>query len=432
MTNIAVWLTERAHEAPESIAVKQGEVSLTYAALDHLAGCVASLLQEKGVRAGDRVALTMPNVAYFPAIYYGILRLGAVVVPMNPLLKAREVAYTWNDAEVKLAVVFAMFAEEATAAAQETGTEVVVVTPGEFEREVGVRQPVSEVVDRDDDDTVVVFYTSGTTGQPKGAELMQRNIRSNVMTTLETLFDINPDDVVFGGLPLFHSFGQTCAMNACFAAGATLDLLPRFDGAEALQMIQDDKVTIFMGVPTMYMGLLNVPDKEKYDTSTLRLGVSGGASLPVEVLHAVEKTFNFRLLEGYGLSETSPAASFNHPDRPSKPGSVGQPLRGVEFCLMNMDGNIIEETDTIGEICVRGECVMKGYLTKPEATAEAMRGGWFHTGDLGTRDSDGFYYIVDRKKDMINRNGFNVYPREIEEIIGSSQSRVGSESAGLE
>ncbi|GAB3715395.1 long-chain-fatty-acid--CoA ligase [Mariniluteicoccus flavus] len=419
MTNIAVWLTDRAASNPEDIAVKQGDTTLTYAALNHAAGCVAALLAEKGVRAGDHVALTMPNVAYFPVVYYGILRLGAVVVPMNPLLVGREIAYTWTDAQAKVAVVFALFAEEAAKAAAETGTEVVVVVPGEFERTLGAQDPVSEVAGRTDDDTAVILYTSGTTGRPKGAELTHANLRTNVMTTRETLFTMGPGDVVFGGLPLFHSFGQTCAMNASIASGATLDLLPRFDAAEALRMVQDDKVTLFMGVPTMYMGLLGAPDREKYDTSSVRLGASGGASLPVEVLRGVEEAFGFPVLEGYGLSETSPVASFNHPDVPTKPGSVGTPVRGVEFCLMNLDGNVVDEVDTIGEICIRGENVMKGYWQKPDATAEAMAGGWFHSGDLATRDADGFYFIVDRKKDLIIRNGFNVYPRDVEEVLYS-------------
>jgi long-chain acyl-CoA synthetase len=360
--------------------------------------------------------MIMPNVAYFPIVYYAILRAGAIVVPMNPLLKANEITYTWNDSGARVAVVFPLFAEEATKAASVTGTEVIVTVPGEWDAELARTDPTELVADRTSEETAVILYTSGTTGQPKGAELTHDNLRSNVRTTIETVLPMGPGDVIFGGLPLFHSFGQTVGLNSAIAGGACLTLLPRFDGEQALSIIDNDRVTVFLGVPTMYMGLLAVKDKERFDTSALRVAASGGASLPVEVLHDVEQTFSFALLEGYGLSETSPVASFNHPDRPTKPGSVGTPIRGVEFGLRDEDDAEVADGE-IGEIVIRGENVMKGYWNQPDATADAMRGGWFHTGDLARRDEDGFYFIVDRKKDMINRSGFNVYPREVEEIL---------------
>jgi long-chain acyl-CoA synthetase len=296
------------------------------------------------------------------------------------------------------------------------GTEVIVTVPGEWDAELARTDPTELVADRTSEETAVILYTSGTTGQPKGAELTHDNLRSNVRTTIETVLPMGPGDVIFGGLPLFHSFGQTVGLNSAIAGGACLTLLPRFDGEQALSIIANDRVTVFLGVPTMYMGLLAVKDKERFDTSALRVAASGGASLPVEVLHDVEQTFSFALLEGYGLSETSPVASFNHPDRPTKPGSVGTPIRGVEFGLRDEDDAEVADGE-IGEIVIRGENVMKGYWNQPDATADAMRGGWFHTGDLARRDEDGFYFIVDRKKDMINRSGFNVYPREVEEIL---------------
>jgi long-chain acyl-CoA synthetase len=315
-----------------------------------------------------------------------------------------------------VAVVFPLFAEEATKAASVTGTEVIVTVPGEWDAELARTDPTELVADRTSEETAVILYTSGTTGQPKGAELTHDNLRSNVRTTIETVLPMGPGDVIFGGLPLFHSFGQTVGLNSAIAGGACLTLLPRFDGEQALSIIANDRVTVFLGVPTMYMGLLAVKDKERFDTSALRVAASGGASLPVEVLHDVEQTFSFALLEGYGLSETSPVASFNHPDRPTKPGSVGLPIRGVEFGLRDVNDDEVELGE-VGEIVIRGENVMKGYWNQPDATADAMRGGWFHTGDLARRDEDGFYFIVDRKKDMINRSGFNVYPREVEEIL---------------
>jgi long-chain acyl-CoA synthetase len=315
-----------------------------------------------------------------------------------------------------VAVVFPLFAEEAAKAGSATGTEVILTVPGEFDAELARTDPTDRVAEQSGDETAVILYTSGTTGQPKGAELTHANLSSNVHTTIDTLLPMAPGDVIFGGLPLFHSFGQTVGLNAAMAGGACLTLLPKFDGEEALSIISNDRVTIFLGVPTMYMGLLAVNNKERFDTSTLKVAASGGASLPVEVLRGVEQTFGFVLLEGYGLSETSPVASFNHPDRPRKPGSIGIPIRGVEFGLRDEDDQEVADGE-IGEIVIRGENVMKGYWNKPEATADAMRGGWFHSGDLARRDEDGFYFIVDRKKDMIIRNGYKVYPREVEEIL---------------
>ena len=414
--NIASWVTERAATDPDLPAIKQGETILSYGSLDAAAARFATILRRRGVKAGDRVAMIMPNVIYFPIVYYAILRAGAIVVPMNPLLKAGEITYTWNDSGAKLAVVFPLFAEEAVKAASVTGTEVIITVPGDWDAELARTEPTEQVAACTGADTAVILYTSGTTGQPKGAELSHDNLRSNVGTTIETLLPMAPGEVIFGGLPLFHSFGQTVGLNAAIAGGACLTLLPKFDGEQALSIIDRDRVSVFLGVPTMYMGLLAVKDKARFDTTALQVAASGGASLPVEVLNKVEQTFGITLLEGYGLSETSPVASFNHPDRPTKPGSVGIPIRGVEFALHDENDNDVAEGE-IGEIVIRGEHVMKGYWSRPEATDEAMRGGWFHSGDLARRDQDGFYFIVDRKKDMINRSGYNVYPREVEEIL---------------
>ncbi|HEU4910092.1 MAG TPA: AMP-binding protein, partial [Propionibacteriaceae bacterium] len=315
--NIASWVTERARTDPDLPAIKQGEQILSYGDLEDASARFATMLRSHGVKPGDRVAMIMPNVAYFPIVYYAILRVGAIVVPMNPLLKAGEITYTWNDSGAKLAVVFPLFAEEAAKAAGVTGTEVIVTVPGDWDAELARTEPTELVAAGTGEDTAVILYTSGTTGQPKGAELTHDNLRSNVRTTIETLLPMRPGDVVFGGLPLFHSFGQTVGLNCAIAGGACLTLLPRFDGEQALSIIENDRVTVFLGVPTMYMGLLAVPDKERFDTRALRVAASGGASLPVEVLHGVERAFGFTLLEGYGLSETSPVASCNHPDQPT-------------------------------------------------------------------------------------------------------------------
>ena len=414
--NIASWVSERAASGPELPAIKQSETVLSYAALDAAVARFATILSGLGVRPGDRVAMIMPNVVYFPIVYYAILRIGSIAVPMNPLLKAGEISFAWNDSGAKVAVVFPLFAEEAAKAASVTGTKVIITVPGEFDAELARTDPIEQVAQSTGDETAVILYTSGTTGQPKGAELTHANLSSNVRTTIETLLPMAPGDVIFGGLPLFHSFGQTVGLNAAIAGGACLTLLPKFDGEEALSIIDEDRVTVFLGVPTMYMALLAVKDRDRFDTSTLKVAASGGASLPVEVLHGVERAFEITLLEGYGLSETSPVAAFNHPDRPTKPGSIGTPIRGVEFGLRDDDDREVADGE-IGEIVIRGENLMKRYWDRPDATAEAMRSGWFHSGDLARRDDDGYYFIVDRKKDMINRKGYNVYPREVEEIL---------------
>jgi long-chain acyl-CoA synthetase len=359
----------------------------------------------------------LPNVPYFPAIYYGILKAGAAVVPMNVLLKGREAEFYLSDSGAKQFFAWEGFADEAKIAAETAGVPLTVVTPGEFEQVIAEAAPLTENVARADDDTCVILYTSGTTGTPKGAELTHSNIGSNVATNVE-MFGFTPDDTIIGGLPLFHSFGQTSAMNSAIASGASITLLPRFDAAKAIEIIDRDKVTVFMGVPTMYVGLLHDPALAGIDASSLRYCVSGGASLPVEVLNAVEDKLGATLLEGYGLSETSPVATFNQPANPTKPGSIGTPIDGVECKLIDDDGNDIPEgTDAVGEIAIKGPNVMKGYWNRPDATAEVMRGDWFLSGDMGKRDEDGYYFIVDRKKELIIRGGYNVYPREIEEVL---------------
>ncbi|MEV8596150.1 long-chain fatty acid--CoA ligase [Streptomyces sp. NPDC052012] len=416
MTNLATFLVDSAAAHGDRIAVRHDDSTLTYAELDDASARVAALLRDRGVQPGDRAALTMPNVPLFPVVYYGILRAGGVVVPMNPLLKAREVAFTLRDCGARTALVFPPFADEVARAAAETGTACLVTEPLAFDDLLRACEPMSGIVERTDDDPALILYTSGTTGTPKGATLSHRNLAANTATTAETLLQVGPDDVLFGGLPLFHAFGQTCALNTAVAAGATLTLLPKFEPARALEIMARDGVTVFLGVPTMYAALLHTELPGGFDAHRLRLAVSGGASLPVEVLHGFERRFGATVLEGYGLSETSPVAAFNHPDRPRKAGSIGQPIRGVEMKLVAEDGGAVPHGE-VGEIAIRGENVMSGYWNRPEATAEAIRDGWFHSGDLARADEDGFYFIVDRKKDLIIRGGYNVYPREVEEVL---------------
>jgi long-chain acyl-CoA synthetase len=308
------------------------------------------------------------------------------------------------------------FAEDAAAGADQAGAQCVLVAPGEFENLLAAAEPRGEVVDCDPADTAVILYTSGTTGTPKGAELTHQNLLRNCEVS-RSLFDLDSDAVTLGALPLFHSFGQTCGLNATIAAGGTLTLIPRFDPGKALEIIQRDRVGVFLGVPTMYGAMLHHGEREKFDTSSLKLCGSGGSAMPVELLRGFEDAFGCKILEGYGLSETSPVASFNHRERERKPGSIGTPIEGVEMKVVDEDGNEAPQGE-VGEILIRGHNVMKGYWDRPDATAEAIDDdGWFHSGDMAKVDEDGYFFIVDRKKDMIIRGGYNVYPREIEEVL---------------
>ena len=413
--NLAVLLTTSAARFPHRPAVRLDDVVLTHAELDRASAHAAARLRGAGVRPGDRVGLLAPNVPAFAVQYYAILRAGAVVVPMNPLLKAREVEYHLADSGARLLLAWHDFATEAHKGGQAAGVPCLEVD-GALDTTVPAATAGADVVVRDPSDTAVLLYTSGTTGRPKGAELTHANLTRNTEVTCATLLQLTELDVVFGGLPLFHAFGQVVGLNCAIAAGACLTLLPRFDAAKALRIIERDQVTIFLGVPTMYAALLAVPDGQRFDTTSLRVCVSGGAALPVEILQRFETSFTCTLLEGYGLSETSPVACFNHPCRPRRPGTIGTPIAGVELRVINDDGAEVPD-GTPGEIVVRGHNVMKGYWQRPEATAEAIPDGWLRTGDVGIREADGYFRIVDRKKDLVIRGGFNVYPREIEEIL---------------
>ena len=416
VTNLAKNLTDTTRVHAGRVAVRVDNAAMTYRALDEASARVAGLLHERGLRPGDRVGIMMPNVAEVPVVYYGVLRAGGVVVPMNPLLKAREVAYYLRDSGAGLVFAWHAFADQAGAGAGQAQAELIAVDEAGFPGLLAAAEPRDEVVDRDDRDTAVILYTSGTTGQPKGAELTHGNLLSNTEVARTDIVQARPEDVIFGGLPLFHVFGQTVALNVAVAAGACLTLLPRFDPAHALRIIAGHRVTVFEGVPTMYVALLHQPDRADYDVSSLRMCISGGAALPVEVLRGCEDALGCPVLEGYGLSETSPVASFNHPGRERKPGSIGTSIRGVQLRVVDDSGHEVAQGE-VGEIVIRGPNVMKGYWQRPEATAEAVRDGWFHTGDLARADEDGYFYIVDRKKDLIIRGGYNVYPREIEEVL---------------
>jgi long-chain acyl-CoA synthetase len=374
------------------------------------------------------VALSCPNVPWFPNAYFGILKAGAAVVPVNVLLKPREIAYHLKNSDAKAVLAFEGTAElpigaMCREAAAQAGTPHVVVFPGDaasiMRDPAGFHPPR-----REPHDTAVILYTSGTTGHPKGAELSHDNMVGNAVTChdmFKPAFDGGTEqNVTLITLPLFHSTAQTTQMNAGLYGGFRLVLQSRFDPAAVLEAFSRERVGLWVGVPTMYWALLDHARTSETDVTgaaaSLRLCASGGAPMPVDLMRAFEQAFTVRILEGYGLSETAPVVAFNQLQRPSKPGTVGFPIFGVDVRCVDEHDNAVAP-GMRGEVVVRGPNVMKGYYDRPEATAEAMRGGWFRTGDIGQFDAEGYLAIVDRKKDMILRGGFNVYPREIEDVL---------------
>jgi long-chain acyl-CoA synthetase len=444
--SLACTLAESARRFPKQVAVVEGEHRLSYEELWRQARSLGAGLRELGVRPGDRVALLCPNSVDFPRAYYAILAAGAVVVPVHLLLTADEMAFVLRDSGAALLVCAAGFAEVARQAGAATGVPVVTVGEAEgadgrlTEAAAGV-QPLASYESRNADDPAVVLYTSGTTGRPKGAVLTHLNL---VLNATVNTFDANGfgrDDVVLGCLPLFHTFGQTVAMNGAFRAGVTLVLQSRFDAARAIELMLRERVTVFLGVPTMYLALLEAAEGRS-ELPAPRLCISGGAALPVPLQERFLGTFGVPVYEGYGLSETSPTATVNQPDLGNRPGTVGHPIWGVEVEIArpDLDDRIeLLPPGEAGEIVVRGHNVFAGYLNRPEETAAVLVDGWFRTGDIGVRDAEGFLSVVDRKKDLIIRGGFNVYPREVEDtllrhpavgqvaVIGVPDDRYGEE-----
>jgi long-chain acyl-CoA synthetase len=378
-------------------------------------------------------------------VYFAILKTGAVVIPLNVLLKPREIAYHLQDSDAKALICFEGTAELPMGQMGKAGFDaapqcehLILITanpaspsPIEGAKTLGQlmhdQPPTFATHKPQPDDTAVMFYTSGTTGQPKGAELSHFNLLMNAMIARDLatpIMEVGADahNVVLITLPLFHATAQQAQMNANLLAGAALTLMPRFEAGPVLEVMKRDKVNLWTGVPTMFHALLHYAAAHNIDTApiaaNLRLTSSGGAAMPMELMKQFQETFGVRILEGYGLSEASPVASFNHMDRPSKPGTVGQALWGVEIMCVDDDDQPVPIGQK-GEVVIRGHNIMKGYYKHPEASAEVMRNGWFHTGDIGTLDEEGYLSIVDRKKDMIIRGGYNVYPRELEEIMMS-------------
>ena len=427
--NLATMLRESAKANPDKPLVHINDLSFTYTQVDEISGRIASSLLGLGLERGDKVAVQLPNLPQFLFTYFGILKAGLVMVPLNPLLRAPEVAYHLEDSDAKILVTFEMFAEEAFKGVKQVeGREIttyVVNMPGNDARPEGTQHydllyfadDTRDIVPTSSDDTAVLLYTSGTTGKPKGAELTHFQLYMNC-TVAGELFGFQDDDIGVAVLPLFHVFGLSSVLNTSVRYGGTIVLVPRFELDPVVEAVEKHRCTIFSGVPTMYFGLLQM-DLSGRDLSSLRVGVSGGAAIPGEVIRAFEEKFpGCVILEGYGLSESASTTTFNINAEQRKVLSIGKPIWGVEVKVVDEnDKELPPGEEHVGEIVIRGHNIMKGYYKKPEATAEAFRNGWFHTGDLAYADDDGYLFIVDRKKDLIIRGGYNVYPREIEEVL---------------
>lgn len=418
MSNLSALLENSAETFADRTAIVFGSTRLTYSNVNTAANQVANLLGSRGVQPGDKVAMSCPNLPCFSIMYYGILKAGATVVPLNMLLKQREIAYHLNDSGAVAYFAFEGDAdlpigEEAKAALEQApACRSLFVVPADPSEPPpwAEHETYFESVQRSDDDTAVILYTSGTTGQPKGAELRHRNMRDNAVCAAGAYGAVAElPDKFLCALPLFHSFGQTAVQNGAFYSGGTVIMQPKFEAKSAIALMIREKVTFFAGVPTMYWGLLGAltdgtPISEI--AANLRVAVSGGSALPVEIHRSFKERFGVTILEGYGLSETSPVASFSVLGEEPRIGSIGKPVTGVEMKLIDDDWNDLpDDPETIGEIALKGHNVMKGYLGRPEATEKAIRDGWFRTGDLAKKDAEGYFYIVDRSKDLIIRGG---------------------------
>ncbi|PRA00349.1 long-chain fatty acid--CoA ligase [Arthrobacter sp. MYb224] len=426
--SVAAVLAESAARYGDQNAITMSGQSTTYSQLWDETRAYAGALRDLGIQQEDRVAVLIPNVTDFARVYYAILSLGAIAVPIHALLKKQEIAYVLEDSAAKLLICAAPLLGEGAAGAELAGAKVLsVLAPPELETDrledrAASADPIRTYEPQHPENIATILYTSGTTGTPKGALGTHLALIEQTSTLLLGTIDMRPGDKLFGGLPLFHTFGQTAVLNTGFRAGAELVLLPKFTAKDALDLVLDQEIDLFFGVPTMYVALLEAGKQRSDKPTKLRYAVSGGASLPVAVLNAFEARFGARIHEAYGLTETSPAATFNHLGREPRPGTIGTPIWGVEVEIADPaypnEIRLLPRGE-LGELVIRGHNLFSGYLNRPDATAEAVVDGWFRTGDLGTKDAEDYLRIMDRTKDMVLRNGYNVYPREVEEVLVS-------------
>ena len=413
MVNVAATVWSNAERDPQRMAVRSGRGDLTYGELREASARVGGAAAAAGLRPGDRVVLIAPSIVEFPVLYLGLHAVGVSVITMNTMATAAEIGYVLDDAEASLVLAWHECDAAASAAAAERGTTFWRVEDGaRFDAD-----PLPAAHDHAPDDTAIILYTSGTTGRPKGVELTAANLIDTTDSFLSVL-NLTAEDRFGTGLPLFHVYGQAVVMNTVLVTGASLSLLAPFEPTAMLEMVRRDRLTVLAGVPTMWNAMLHAATDAfgPSDFEQLRLATSGGASLPVEVMRAFRDRFGCTILEGYGLTESTGAATFNDINRPQKAGTVGPALPGTAIEVRDPLGAVVGP-DVVGEVFLKGPTIMKGYRNRPDATAADLQDGWLKTGDLGRLDAEGYLSIVDRAKDLIIRGGYNVYPREVEEVL---------------
>ncbi len=421
--SIPAVLRATAQANPAAPAICFSDHRITFAEIDQASDAIAASLAEQGIEQGDRVALYCINSDTFAIIYTGIIKAGAVVVPVNLLLNPKEISYILQDAQVKgLFYHHAFAASVATFRAGISSLEFcasIGLEQGDDPRFEDLRQSRAKPPRPDIDpaeELAAILYTSGTTGHPKGAMLTHRNLLSNSCSVAEAMQFKTGEDLILVVLPMFHSFAATVGLLTPLLHGLSFAPAARFDPAAISALIGAVGATVFLGVPSMYNLLLRLPDEQLRQWSSVRFGISGGSAMPVAVMRQFEERFGLPIYEGDGPTECSPVTCVNPVGGQTKPASVGLPVPNVEIEIFDDEGRELPVNE-IGELCVRGANVMKGYWNLPEATAESFFGGWFRTGDLGYKDEDGYLFMVDRKKDMIIVNGMNVYPRMVEEVL---------------
>ena len=436
MTNLVTDIAETAAASPDATAIGFRGQEITYGEFWTQTGRFAQALAEAGVEPGDRIGIYLPNLPQYVVAFHGILRAGGIVVPMNPQYKSREIEHLLGDSGAVAVVALADLVPNVREVQDQTDVHTIVSVGGaegatEFDDFLAADE--LDIVDRDDDDVACQPYTSGTTGTPKGVLLTHENLAFEARTSPEIHDGMNEDDRVLGVLPLFHIYGMTVTMLATLYEGGSYWPMPEWDATEALELVESEGITILHGVPAMFNDIVNQPDADEYSLETVRFANAGGSSLPLEVMRRFEELYEPKLLEGYGLTETAPVTHANRPDD-RRAGSIGKPLPGVESKVVDHnfeevdpvpEGPVDDETEldeVVGEIVIHGPNVMKEYYERPDANEESFTFDddgkrWFHSGDLGYYDEDGFYYIVDREKHMIVSGGYNIYPREVEELL---------------
>lgn len=448
--NLSDRLKETAAANAEKTAYVFLDQSSSYRELNEAVNKMANSLQSKGVKKGDHIGLLLGNSPHFVITLYAALRVGATAIPINPIYSPDEIAYILRDGDVKVVVALDLLlplVEKAHVALPDVHQYILCETspetPGKLNSlDDSIRQKIISFTEAitphsasfegpklDEEDIAIILYTSGTTGKPKGAMLTHRNVYSNASDTAAYL-SISGNDRVIAALPMFHVFALTVVLNAPLVNGGTILIVPRFSPKDVFEIAKKHKATVFAGVPTMYNFLLQYPDAEPGDFASIRLCISGGASLPVALLHSFEDKFNVRMSEGYGLSEASPVTCFNPLDRERKAGSIGISITNIENKVVNELGEELPPGE-VGELIVRGPNVMKGYYKMPEETEATIKDGWLYTGDLARKDEEGYFFIVDRKKDMIIVGGYNVYPREVEEVLYAHEGIVEAAVVGV-